>query len=112
MTVKVTLNGKAPSGGAVVMLASSNSTAVPVPASVTVAAGATSASVLVTTGRVASTASATLTASYNGSTKSAVVSVTAPGLSGVTLAPTSVTAGKTVTGTVTISGAAPAAVSV
>ena len=50
-TGTVTLTGPAPAGGALVSLSSSNTSAATVPASVTVAAGATSATFAVTTSR-------------------------------------------------------------
>jgi N-acetylneuraminic acid mutarotase len=62
----LTLSGPAPSGGAVVMLSSSNSAA-SVPASVTVPEGAISANFTVSTTSVASATSVTIGASYNNS---------------------------------------------
>jgi hypothetical protein len=76
-TATVTLSGPAPSGGALVSLASSNAAAATVPASITVQAGATSASFTVTTTASAQTASATISASYHDSTQSAVLTVSA-----------------------------------
>ena len=103
----VTLNGVAPSGGAVVTL-SSNSSSAQVPASVTVAAGSTTATFTVTTSVVASTTSATITGTY-GATQTAVLTINAaaPSLASVTLNPTSVTGGTSSTGTVTLTGVAP-----
>ena len=75
-TGTVTLSGAAPSGGAVVSLLSSNTGVATVPASVTVAAGATSASFTVSTQRVRSTTSVTISGSYNGGTQSASLTVT------------------------------------
>ncbi|GEM_PF-1089883 len=70
----VTLSGAAPAGGTVVNL-SSNSTAANVPASVTVAAGATSATFIVTTTTVTSNTSAAITASAFGSSQVASLTV-------------------------------------
>ncbi|HEV2708449.1 MAG TPA: SBBP repeat-containing protein [Pyrinomonadaceae bacterium] len=74
----VTLTAAAPSGGATVTLASSNSSIVRVPASVTVAAGATSATFNVTTVSVSSTTSAQVSASYGGTTSATSLTVTPP----------------------------------
>ncbi len=65
----VALTGAAPSGGVVIALASNNS-AVSVPASVTVASGASSAGFTATVSAVSSTQTATLTASGAGATSS------------------------------------------
>jgi hypothetical protein len=74
-TGTVTLNGPAPSGGAVVMLASNNAAA-NVPANgVTVPAGAISATFAVTTNVVIGSTSATISASYN-ATKTATLAIT------------------------------------
>jgi hypothetical protein len=73
-TATVTLSAAAPAGGAVVTLASSNPS-VTVPANVTVEAGATSASFPVTTTTVTAAGTATLTASYGGSSASATLAV-------------------------------------
>jgi len=111
-TGTVTLSGAAPSGGALVTLASSNTTAASVPSSVTVAAGATSATFTVSTSAVAASTTVSISAAYGGVTRSASLTVTpapppAPTLSALTLNPTSVTGGNSSTGTVTLSGAAP-----
>jgi uncharacterized protein (TIGR03437 family) len=74
----VTISAPAPNGGIVVSLAS-NSSAATVPSSLTVPAGATSATFSITAGSVSSTTSATITASYQGSSAQAALSVTASG---------------------------------
>jgi hypothetical protein len=71
----VTLTAAAPSGGATVTLASNNTTAATVPASVTVAAGATSANFTVTTQAVTASTAVTLTASYGGVSRTATLTV-------------------------------------
>jgi hypothetical protein len=87
----VMLNGQAPAGGAVVSL-SSNSPAVSPPASVTVAPGSFSASFPIPTSGVNANTTATVTASYNGSTTQAQVTLTAQQPpSSLTLSPTSTT---------------------
>jgi hypothetical protein len=58
----VTLSGPAPAGGVAVTLVSSNTTAVQVPASVTVAAGATTATYSITTSTVTSARTVTISA--------------------------------------------------
>ncbi len=107
-TGTVTLTGAAPTGGIVVTLTSSNTAAAQVPASVTVAAGATTATFTATTSSVASTTAVTITALYNSVSRTAALTVT-PGaaLSGVSMSPTSVVGGTSSTGTVTLSGPAP-----
>jgi hypothetical protein len=106
-TGSVTLTGPAPAGGASVALQSSNTAAASVPSSVTVAAGTTSATFTVTTYAVATGTSAKITGTL-GTSQSATLTINAPTLSSLTLSPTSVTAGNAATGTVTLSGAAPA----
>lgn len=106
----VTLSGAAPSGGAVVTLSSGNTGVATVPASVTVAAGATSATFTVTSATVSANQSVTISGTYNGTTKNATLTVTPAAslvLSSLTLNPTSVSGGNNSTGTVTLSGPAP-----
>jgi hypothetical protein len=111
-TGTVTLTADAPSGGAVVSLTSSNSAVASTPSSITVAAGATSATFPVATTAVTSNTSVTLTAAYNGASRSATLTVTPPppppSLSSLAVNPTSVTGGSNSQGTVTLSSAAPA----
>ena len=112
-TGTVTLSGAAPSGGAVVTLSSSNTTAARVPSSVTVAAGVTSATFTVSTSAAAASTAVSISGTYGGVSRSASLTVTpvpppAPTLSSLTLNPTSVVGGtQSSTGTVTLSGAAP-----
>jgi hypothetical protein len=73
-TGTVTLTGPAPEGGAQVFL-SSNSSAASVPSSVIVPAGATSATFTVNTSFVLISTSATISASYNGTTRTATLGV-------------------------------------
>ncbi len=74
-TGTVTLSGAAPAGGAVVSLSSNNTAVATVPTSVTVAAGATSATFTVTTKSVTASTSVTLSTSYGGITKTAALTV-------------------------------------
>jgi len=109
-TGTVTLSTGAPAGGAVVALSSASS-AFSVPASITVAAGASSATFAIGTSVVAGTTIGTLTASYNGVSKTTSVTVNPvppPALASVTLNPTSVVGGSPSTGTVTLTAPAPA----
>src|SRR6266550_3440738 len=113
-TGTVTLSGPAPAGGAQVTLSSSNTAAATVPSSVTVPAGATSATFTVSTSVVNASTAVTISAAYGGVTRTASITV-APAppppatLSSLTLSPTSVIGGtQSSTGTVTLSGAAPA----
>ena len=112
-TGTVTLSGAAPTGGAVVTLSSSNTSAATVPSSVTVAAGATSATFTVSTRAVAASTTVTISGTYSGATQSTSLTVTPPPplptVSSLTLNPTSVVGGLgSSTGTVTLSGPAPA----
>lgn len=108
-TGTVTLSSPAPSGGTVVSLSSANTAAATVPASVTVPAGASSATFTVASKPVASTVTFNLSASYRGVTRMASLTVQAPELSALTLTPSSVPGGcKTSTGKVTLTGKAPA----
>ncbi len=110
-TGSVTLSAPAPAAGAVVGLSSSQS-AVLVPSSVGIAAGATSAGFAITTTAVAATISATLSATYAGVTKTSTLTVQpaapAPTLATLALAPRQVVGGRTVSGNVSLAAPAPA----
>jgi len=75
-TATITLSAPATSGGASVTLTSSNRTAVTVPSKVVVAAGSTSVSFAVPTKSVLRKTAVTVTASYGGVKKSAVITLT------------------------------------
>ena len=112
-TGTVTLSGPAPAGGAQVTLSSSNTAAANVPPNVTVAAGATTATFTVSTSAVAASTTVTVSAAYSGATSSASLTVTPappppPTLASLTLNPASVFGGQSSTGTVTLTGPAPA----
>ena len=111
----VTLTAAAPSGGAVVSLSSSNTAVATVAASVTVPAGATSATTSVATSAVSSTTTSVISATRNGVTRSATLTVTAPAppapaatLDTVSLSPASVQGGSSSSATVTLTANAPA----
>ncbi len=109
-TGTATLSTAAPAGGVVVALGSDNAAA-SVPASVSIGQGVTSMTFPVTTSAVSSTQSVTISGSYNGTTKTAPLTVTpqpAAALSSLTLTPTSVSGGTASTGTVTLTANAPA----
>ena len=72
----VTLSAPAPAGGAVVTLSSGNTAVATVPASVTVAGGATSATFTVTTRTVSTTTAVSISAAHGGVTKTATLTVT------------------------------------
>jgi hypothetical protein len=109
-TGTVTLTSAAPTGGALVSLASSDIAAT-VPASVTVPAGATSATFAISTSSVTASTTATITATYGGATASAALTLTPAipltSLSTVSVNPTSVTGGTASQGTVLLTAAAP-----
>ena len=73
----VTLANTAPSGGAVVQLASSNTSVAKVPSSVTVTGGSRAATFSIDTSTVQAPTAVVITASYNGASMSATLTVTA-----------------------------------
>lgn len=77
-TGTITLTAAAPSGGAVVRLESSLTDVARVPSSVTVPAGATTATFRVDTSTVPTRATATITATYAGIARTATLIVTLP----------------------------------
>jgi len=105
-TGTVTLNSAAPAGGTVVNLTSSSSSAV-VPSTVTIAAGASTGTFTITTSVVATSATATITATLGSTSVNTTLTITPPGLTGLTLSPTSLQGGNSSTGTLTLSGPAP-----
>jgi hypothetical protein len=72
----ITLTGGAPSGEAVVTLSSANTSVVSVPPSVTVVAGASSATFSVNTSAVAANTSVVITATYAGVSRTTTLTVT------------------------------------
>ncbi len=105
VTLTVSLSAAAPSGGVSVKL-SSNSSAVPVPSSLTVRKGASSASTTITTHTVTSTTTATVIGTYSGASQSASITVNVTPAS-LSLSSSSIVGGNSVTGTITLTGAAP-----
>jgi hypothetical protein len=109
-TGKVILAGPAPAGGAVVALASTNPVAV-LPPSVTVPAGATSATFPITAPAVSAVQTGTVTASYGGVQSSETLKVRPIGVSSLTLSPNPVVGGQGVAGSLVLEcPAAPGAV--
>jgi len=106
-TGAVSVNGNAPPGGLVVSLASNNTT-VKVPSTVTIAAGATSATFVCTTTVVNAQVTATVTATQGTTSQTCTVSVLPSSLTSLTVSPTVVVGGSStaVIGTVTLNGPA------
>jgi hypothetical protein len=107
---QVQLTAPARTGGAIVTLSSSNTAAATVPASVTVPAGTQAASFAVSTRSVPADANVTVTAAFDGVTRTAALIVRAAATAAaVTLNPASLVGGlANSTGTVTLSADAPA----
>ncbi len=103
----VTISGKAPTGGKTVNLASSNTAAATVPASVLIPAGSTSFGFGVTTFGVTANRGVVITATTGAISKTAFFAVNAPSLSNVSVSPTSIKGGLSTTMTVTLNGVAP-----
>jgi hypothetical protein len=111
-TGTVTLRSAAPTGNAVVSLASSNTVLATVPFSVTVPAGSTSATFTVNTAQVTSVSTVNISATFENVTKSATLTLNpsaaaAPTLSSLSLSPSTVAGGSSSTGTVMLTTAAP-----
>jgi hypothetical protein len=104
----VTLSGPAPVGGAVLMLSSDNPATASAPFSITIPAGAVSATFQVTTSAVILTTPVTISASYLGVTKAAQLTVApaGPALSAIIMS-TIITGGDTTSAMVLLDGAAP-----
>ncbi len=106
VTGTVTINSVAPTSGVVVVLGD-NIPAATTPPSVTVPAGAKTATFTVTTEYVEAVQKGTVTASRGGVTRSVAFRVDPTALASLTLKPTSVAGGVNVTGTVKLNGPAP-----
>ncbi|MBW8906735.1 MAG: hypothetical protein JF611_13910 [Betaproteobacteria bacterium] len=107
-TGSVTLGLAAPPGGAVVSLSSSNSAVASVPASVTVPAGAMTATFTVSTSAVSTNAMVSIGAAYDGASPYVYLQVVPSTLSSLTLSPKTVAAGTASTATVVLTAPAPA----
>ncbi len=110
--IKVTLTGGAPAGGASVALASNNSAALSVPATVVIQPGVESANVTATAGNVSTSTVVTVTATFNGSSKSGTITVgpTPPpaGLSALAFFPNPVSGNNPSQAVLSLTSAAPA----
>jgi hypothetical protein len=109
----VTLTGAAPAGGLPIVLSSSNTLAASVPGSVTIAAGAKSATFAITSKQQAVDSSTQIGASDGTTSVHATLSVlspitTLPVLTSVTLFPATIQGGASTTGYIWLSAAAPA----
>lgn len=104
----VTLSVPAPAGGTVVTLASSNSSAAAVPASVTVPPGANQAAFSITTSAVTASTGVTISAIYGGTSQTGTLTVMPSAtLSTVQCSPSSLSSGAATTCTVTLTASAP-----
>lgn len=106
-TGAVTLSDPAPPGGAVVTLSSSNAEIASVPGTVTVSAGATTATFPIMSRPVLDQTAAVLTAAYNDVALTAIAPVVPPPLRSFTVKPDIIRGGETATGTLTLGGPAP-----
>jgi hypothetical protein len=106
-TGKVTLSGAAPAGGALVRLTNTNPAAT-VPSSVSVQAGATTASFTITATAQSAERTGTVTASYGGANQSAALKVRPIGVLSLELNPNPVVGPGNVIGKVTLECTAPA----
>ena len=105
-TGRIYLMGPARTGGSVVAL-SSSSPAAAVPSTVTIPAGATSSTFMISGKSVAAPTVVTISATRLGATASEVITVKPPMPTGLTFSPATVLGGATVTGTVSLNVAAP-----
>jgi hypothetical protein len=102
----VTLTGPAGGGGAVVKLSGSGASA-SWPASVTVKPGATSAMFIVKTAAVQAPGTLEMSASLDGASQTATLTINPPALVLLTVSPSSVVGGRSSTGRLVLSGPAP-----
>jgi hypothetical protein len=109
-TVTVRLLAPARSSGVTVSLTSSDNATFPLPPSVTVAGGTSSAQFIVTTGAPAVTTSVSVTASAGISSKNTTINVVPSGnrLASLTLSSSTIQGGASLNGTVTLGANAPA----
>ena len=106
-TGTVTLAGPAPTGGWTVNLSAANASYANVPASVSVAAGATTATFSITSSQRYSTVSTVITATDGGSSATATITVTGDSLKSIALNPSTIGGGQSTTATVTLNNPAP-----
>jgi WD40 repeat protein len=106
-TGTVTLNSTTLAGGAVVFLSSDNGAAT-VPPTVNVPGLSATATFTINTSAVSAPTIVTITASLNGSSATATLTINPPTVLSLSVSPTSVRGGQNSTGTVTLTGPAPA----
>lgn len=106
-SLTVFLGGRAPAGGVLVMLVSSNTSLAPVPDSILIPEGTTSATFSVPTGAVSAAKPVLITGSDGTVTQTAVLTVIPVALQSLTFSPSPVTGGASTTGTVALNGPAP-----
>lgn len=102
VTLAVQLTAAAPSGGTVVSLSSSNASVVPVPTSLTISAGQSSASLPIQVGSVTSPTMVTVTGTLNGASQQAQVTVNPTPNFTLSASPASLSVAQGGTGTSTI----------
>ena len=109
-TAQTVLDAPAAAGGAPVQVTSSDPATIPAPDSIVVPAGSTSKSAALPTLPVAASTPVIVSATRNGVTRSATVTVQPPPvtIASLVIAPASLIGTNPATGTVTLSGAAPA----
>ncbi len=109
VTIAVRIYSAAPTGGIVVNLASS-SAGLPLPATLTIPAGSSVASISVVAGSVPTTTAGTVSAQTSGAAQTATLMIvpSAANLASVSIAPASLTSGTSATGTVILGDTAPA----
>ena len=109
-TGTLTLTGPAPAGNAVVQLTSSNPAALYVPATAQIGAGLASRTFTAVSHPVTAITTVTVTATYNGVSVTTTVTINpAPvSMKSVSFNPSTVTGGANTTGTLTLTGPAPA----
>ena len=113
----VVLSSGAPDGGALISLSSSNPAVAGVPQSTTAPANSFTASFTINTAAVSASTVVTITATYNGTTRTGSLTVNPPGsststLSNLALSPTSVSGGSSAQGAVVLSAAATTATTI
>lgn len=103
----VEINSPAPTGGAVVTLATSDTTLVTLPASVTVPEGTTIGTFNLSTSAVTSMTTVSIIATAGGVGRSELITILPTSLQSLSLVPSAIGAGNTSTGQVTMSNPAP-----
>ena len=108
-TVTIALTVAAPTGGVAVALSSTNAAAFSVPSSFVVPAGQSSGSFQVLASNVGGSTTVTVNAAYNGTTRTASVTVTnpPPALASIEIDPSSFNSGSSATVTIALTAAAP-----